>query len=847
MQQKNKKKLVICAMVAIISAVMVIISFDRGVFSYGTAEYYPEIRDTYELVPLTSGASLSQEFRAFSTHLKGLSFYIINSQDAEGEFAVKVSGAKGKELVCSVPLKDIKNASWTTVYLGRYSGKQGFFVGKGSNYTVTITAEGVSDDDPPMFIVIPEQDCGENMRGLFLNGEPADGGSFLAVIESSNETQYVKLFLCLMAVIAAAALFHVGPVPENTQAGKIAGALLLTLNYALSLPNPVYKLTFLDLDPSWRYFLNIANSEGYVFGKNVFFTYGPLGYLCYLMNLGDKWYIIGICLWLFIFGLHAVLVFFLFRLFRKGRIELSAVLISTLCFLALFRQSESDNYLLYVLLLAFVAWDRGEKKAAFISNALLVIMFFCKFSTFSGGLAFACFFVLWRFVFCRDGRACLMIAPAIPAVVLGYLLYNPSIKNLIDYVGGIFRISSGWMKTQQWDDVYTHTQYVELLIIIAAYLILLAAGIAVNRQKMAVGFAVLPSLFLAYKYGSGAHGMVPSIWLTSMIFSAAFLSFPFRDLADRTISKVRIGEFPAFFLCFIITLLQAVNLHPAGSWIRESIQGKLYTLTHLSDSAVTGELRANTVLPESFLQEIGNSTVTSYPWETGYKSVYPELNVVYSPSVQNCNVFIPWLDTKVAEYYCSEDAPEYILMKQGVIYNHVAGLENPLMWMAIKSRYEVAGQDEGMLLLKHRSGKEIPENALIDNLLAFSPGEEESALKLLRSDSWSGKERIICPEGAQYCIVHMSMSLKGKIIDFLDHAGMMWVNITYDDGSSAYGTVVIPNLDSGIELSFYPQTLQEVTEALNGTAMKRITSFQFSGKAADCYEDGIQIDWYSVK
>ena len=157
MQQKNKKKLVICAMVAIISAVMVIISFDRGVFSYGTAEYYPEIRDTYELVPLTSGASLSQEFRAFSTHLKGLSFYIINSQDAEGEFAVKVSGAKGKELVCSVPLKDIENASWTTVYLGRYSGKRGFFVGKGSSYTVTITAEGVSDDDPPMFIVIPEQ------------------------------------------------------------------------------------------------------------------------------------------------------------------------------------------------------------------------------------------------------------------------------------------------------------------------------------------------------------------------------------------------------------------------------------------------------------------------------------------------------------------------------------------------------------------------------------------------------------------------------------------------------------------------------------------------------------------
>jgi hypothetical protein len=35
------------------------------------------------------------------------------------------------------------------------------------------------------------------------------------------------------------------------------------------------------LDVSWMYGLHKANIEGLIFGKNIVFTYGPLGYLMY--------------------------------------------------------------------------------------------------------------------------------------------------------------------------------------------------------------------------------------------------------------------------------------------------------------------------------------------------------------------------------------------------------------------------------------------------------------------------------------------------------------------------------------------------------------------------------------
>ena len=42
------------------------------------------------------------------------------------------------------------------------------------------------------------------------------------------------------------------------------------------------------LDPSWIYAINVAGPMGLKFGEDVFFTYGPLGFLCSCAAVGGN-------------------------------------------------------------------------------------------------------------------------------------------------------------------------------------------------------------------------------------------------------------------------------------------------------------------------------------------------------------------------------------------------------------------------------------------------------------------------------------------------------------------------------------------------------------------------------
>ena len=86
---------------------------------------------------------------------------------------------------------------------------------------------------------------------------------------------------------------------KKETAGKAGVIGLLAAQFILSVPNVIYYLENTEFDPSWRYFLNIANVEGLKFGRDIYFTYGPLGYLCLLMKLPENaiYYWTGIAIW----------------------------------------------------------------------------------------------------------------------------------------------------------------------------------------------------------------------------------------------------------------------------------------------------------------------------------------------------------------------------------------------------------------------------------------------------------------------------------------------------------------------------------------------------------------------
>ncbi len=106
---------------------------------------------------------------------------------------------------------------------------------------------------------------------------------------------------------------------------------------------------------------------------------------------------------------------------------------------------------------------------------------------------------------------------------------------------------------------------------------------------------------------------------------------------------------------------------------------------------------------------------------------------------------------------------------------------------------------------------------------------------------------LTCPDGANFVVVHLDYSTAGKLKDFFYRAGPITITLQYSDGSSASGTIAVPNMASGFVLTYYPQDLASTAACLSADGSQTfptITAFSFSGSGTACLRDTITVDWY---
>ena len=178
-------------------------------------------------------------------------------------------------------------------------------------------------------------------------------------------------------------------------------------------------------------------------------------------------------------------------------------------------------------------------------------------------------------------------------------------------------------------------------------------------------------------------------------------------------------------------------------------------------------------------------------------------------------------------------APEYILFRNGTIYGHLEGLENPLTWDAICSNYQTVRTKDDVLLLRRKEHAEYEEN-------------ERSLIRRDQQEASDGMT-LTCPDGANFVVVHLDYSTAGKLKDFFYRAGPITITLQYSDGSSASGTIAVPNMASGFVLTYYPQDLASTAAYLSADGSQTfptITAFSFSGSGTACLRDTITVDWY---
>ncbi|WP_285946546.1 hypothetical protein [Thomasclavelia cocleata] len=800
---------------------------------YSYSNYYPLVNE-HELVELDEGTTIIQEFVSDNIHLKGLQYYLLDT-DVAGQLHIEISDDKRVVAEQEIEFSKMSNAEW---YYDFFYLK----LKRNQVYNIKIYAEKCEENKYPYMIIINQEDACKESRQCYINGDKVEGALFISYNFAKLESDYVNasifmlaLFCSLVIMLLLYKYYYPNKCKEIYEwktvykIKKILVVLMFVCQFLLVIPNIVYRLGELNLDPSWRYFLNIANDLGLKYGKDIYFTYGPLGYICYLMNLGNSGgYWLGIFIWIVIFAAHITLLYWLYRLYEKKKVSFTAIVLSFLCYVTVFTESERDNYQLYLLILSVIIYYLGNKKSLIFSNMLLMLMFFCKFSTFTSGIAFITIFVVLQVIFNKDKTSIFLMLPALAGAPVAYLCYNPSLKGMYEYVTGILRISSGWMKTQQWDDAFTAKEYRAFFLIVLLYVILIAVVLFIDYHKSTVLIACSASLFFAYKYAVTAHGIAMGIWLTALLFSEVMLTIDFYGIAHKINEKKKYIYLYATALVAScgIAALQAVCLHNDFGQLKASLNGKIKTFASLNESSLMPELYETTYIPQNILDMIADSTVTIYPWEVGYKAVYTDLNMVYTPSIQNCNEFIPWLDQKVADYFYSEKAPEYIILEDETIYFHIKYLDNPLTWEAIKDEYGATVTQEGFCLLKKRDQSMKRE------------------LELIKTEERKLSEPIICPDDADYVKINLEYSALGSIQEFLWRSGMTNMAIRYEDDVENRGVVIVPNMPSGFSLDYVPQNIEDVSAVLNGNETRKMKSLEFFGIGLKVLKENVKVEWY---
>lgn len=110
---------------------------------------------------------------------------------------------------------------------------------------------------------------------------------------------------------------------------------------------------------------------------------------------------------------------------------------------------------------------------------------------------------------------------------------------------------------------------------------------------------------------------------------------------------------------FSIVFMIAIAYNGNGSDLLKSVKERIIDLPYTISKLCLQDKESVDKLPDNFVSEIGDSSVTIYPWEISY-CISNELNYIPMYGVQAYSTYTPYLDKETAENL-EKDLPEYIV------------------------------------------------------------------------------------------------------------------------------------------------------------------------------------------
>ncbi len=626
-----------------------------------------------------------------------------------------------------------------------------------------------------------------------------------------------------------------GNTTHRIAAGTGKGILLLFIAL-ISFP---YRFSPIDtgLDPSWIFAINYFFDNNFIFGRDVIWTYGPLGFLSYPLNVGVNLDIatgFQVCLW---FGF----------LFTIGYVALTNRCSSMrlLLFAVLCTGGQSAYYLgyvgfdyvivFYILFLLSLSLFMQRWLGWYITALFLtLLLLFIKFSAAILSILSLLFF-LFTLAF-TDKRKSLkaLIATVTLPVFFGvfFMMYHPSFSVMWGYIKGAYELVSGYSVAMS-----KPGKGIELTL---AFIVAMLYGLCMFTlyQKKEQSF-YLSGVFIAPLCFSFKHGFVRQDTHVLIFFSTVLLVIGmimlFSDV--RKFLKRAVCLTTAFIGVWFIVSLQHVPdrilYHGVAGLITVNNMKAAFQYTKtkaLLDKTSEKNLEASE-LPEVLRKKTGTQRVAVFPWEVSYAAAQ-KLNYVPFPVFQTDNAYTSYLDLLNAQFLENPAAaPEFVLMEWKSVDDRHPLIDVPATWLSLCKWYDRYENSSALLLLKRRASPRF------------------TRLHLIESTDYSTGDFVKVPTYEKPLVVklHMDLHTAGKLTKIFFRIEEVRIALQTDSGGIHSFRVVPDTLRDGLLITVLPMNLTETDAFLSKKpGMPKINGFRIYGKGMSSYESKMTVEFYTA-
>ncbi|MBN3039158.1 MAG: hypothetical protein JW869_07085 [Candidatus Omnitrophica bacterium] len=600
------------------------------------------------------------------------------------------------------------------------------------------------------------------------------------------------------------------------------------------------------LDDSWRYALNYFFSHNIQFGKDVVFTYGPLGFLWHLRPVGNNLF------WgmLFYVITHALLVatvtYLIFYLHREMHISTMSFYLSLTVVTIYYLWT---IWLLLIVLL-LITYDQSRKSIFLICLCIYSFVFLLMKPQL--GIFATIFLVPYLTLALIRERKYKTFLLSVTTIAFGYLsgwfLMYHDFKGLGRYLFSTWELIEGYSSAMALHPGHNLSLYFFVCLISVG---LFSVFYLKEKKVYYVSTIFLLPALLQFKYSFTRQGYGHLAFFFNFVIIYIFIIL-LQPIAPK--KKIRFCFFWYIILSFFFAL-SVMDVHTiSGMLKRASLPAQKKTLEGYKNLYHAVNLRyygeklkdlsqsnlADEKLPQKMLGLIDGHTVDIYPWNLTYVAAN-DLNWRPRPVFQSYFAYTPKLDEYNYNFFTSEDAPLYIIWVSerakgpiGSIDKRYLLNDEPKTILQIFDSYEPVFSDKRTVLFKRKKAKTFKKPATLDT-------------KSCRWGQW-----IEVPDFEHSVIrakTGFKRTLKAKVKKFIWKEKEALIEYKLKNGRIIKHRLVSENVISGIWAHPYvkevPGTLNDGSNNFfNGETVEEI---RLSCKGKDVFEPSFDLVWEIYK